>query len=479
MKQRKLNMLTDLYQMTMIQGYLKEGKQDDIAVYDMFFRKKAGESGYAIMAGLEQVIDYIKNLSFCEEDISYLRSLGIFGDDFLSYMQSFKFSGDISAIPEGTVVFPGEPLLRVTAPLPQAQLIETAVLNIINHQTLIATKASRVVYAAKGAGVMEFGLRRAQGPDAGVLGARAAVIGGCISTSNVLAGQTYNLAVAGTQAHSWVMSFESELEAFRAYARTFPQNCLLLVDTYDTLKSGIPNAITVFNELTAQGYKPRGIRLDSGDLAYISKMARRMLDKAGFKDTIIVASSDMDENVIRDLIAQGAKIDVYGVGTKLITSENCPSLGGVYKLSAIEMKGTLQPKMKISENAWKITNPGRKKVVRLYSPEGFALADLITLEDEVIDDTQPIEIFHPQDTWKRMTIEKFTAKELLIPVFKAGKQVYYSPSVSEISEYCKRDLATLWDEYKRPVIPHIYKVDLSQKLWTLRQDMINGIEKGN
>ncbi len=466
-------MLTDLYQFTMMQGYLKAGKQDEVAVYDMFFRKQAGESGYAIFAGLEQLIHYINNLSFRAKDTEYLRTLDLFDDEFLNYLKDFRFTGEIFAMKEGTVVFPGEPLIRVKAPIPQAQLIETAILNIINHQTLIATKASRVVYAAGGAGVMEFGLRRAQGPDAGVYGARAAVIGGCVSTSNVLAAQSFSLTASGTHAHSWIMSFDSELEAFRAYADVYPENCLLLVDTYNTLKSGIPNAITVFNELKAKGYKPRGIRLDSGDLAYISKRARAMLDEAGFSDVIIVASSDMDEQVIRDLIAQGARIDVYGVGTKLITSENCPSLGGVYKLSAIEKDGVLCNKMKISENAWKITNPGYKKVVRLYSESNKALADLITLADEVIDESKPIEIFHPVDTWKRMSIENFKTRELMVPVFNNGEQVYESPPVSEIRDYAKSELATFWDEYKRPVLPQIYKVDLSLKLWNMRHELIN------
>lgn len=470
---RNLTMLTDLYQLTMMYGYYKENMHESTAVYDVFFRKTAGQSTYAIMAGLEQVIDLIVNLRFEEDDISYLRSLRLFDEDFLNYLRDFHFTGEIYAMPEGTVVFPYEPLVRVRAKIVEAQLIETAVLNIVNHQTLIATKASRIVYAAQGDPVLEFGLRRAQGPDAGLYGARAAVIGGCDSTSNVLTGQYFDVAVSGTHAHSWIMSFDSELEAFRAYARTFPQACLLLVDTYDTLGSGVPNAITVFQEMRARGEEPRGIRLDSGDLAYLSKMARKMLDEAGFENAKICASSDLDEETIRELKQQGAKIDIWGVGTKLITSENCPALGGVYKLSAIEKHGVLEPRIKVSDNVWKITNPGYKKVVRIYgNTTGKALADLIMLDEEQIDESRPLTIFSPDQTWKRMTLTNFYTKELLVPVFREGKLVYQSPSVLETREYAARDLDTFWDEYRRFVKPHIYKVDLSDKLYQLKQDML-------
>ena len=371
-------------------------------------------------------------------------------------------------------MFPYEPLIRVRAKIIEAQLIETAMLNIVNHQTLIATKASRVVYAADGGAVLEFGLRRAQGPDAGLYGARAAVIGGCSSTSNVLAGQYFDVAVSGTHAHSWIMSFDSELEAFRAYAEVFPSSCLLLVDTYDTLESGVPNAIRVFDELRAKGYEPVGIRLDSGDLAYLSKVARKMLDDAGYPNAKICASSDLDEQTIWELKQQGCRIDIWGVGTKLITSENCPALGGVYKLAAIDKGGVLQPKIKISENSWKITNPGYKKVVRIYgNSTGMAIADLIMLDDETIDPEKPLTIFHPQETWKKMTLTNFHVKELMVPVFRDGKQVYTSPSVMEIQQYAKEDMATFWDEYRRFVKQHLYKVDLSDKLYQLKKDMLN------
>ena len=471
-------MLTDLYQLTMMYGYYKNGMSEKKAVFDLFFRKSGWESEYAIFAGLEQVIELIENLRFTQEDIEYLRSLHMFDEAFFSYLAKFRFTGEIYAMREGTVVFPQEPLVRVKANLCEAQLIETAMLTMINHQTLIATKASRVVRAS-GGGVMEFGLRRAQGPDAGLYGARAAVIGGCTGTSNVLAGQMFHLAVKGTHAHSWVMSFPDEISAFRAYAEIFPDACLLLVDTYDTLRSGVPNAIKVFDELRERGREPAGIRLDSGDLAYLSKEARKMLDDAGYPNAQICASSDLDENIIRDLRAQGAKIDSWGVGTKLITCEDYPALGGVYKLSAKEENGVMIPKMKLSDNAVKITNPGYKKVVRLYAKNtGKALADLIMLDEETIDETQPLTIFHPLETWKRMTLRNFTARELLVPVFVDGKCVYRSPEVAEISKYAQQELDTFWEEYKRFVRPHIYKVDLSEKLYRLKNDMIQGYRKG-
>lgn len=469
---RNLTMMTDLYQLTMMHGYFLNNMEDE-AVFDLFFRKPTGKSAYALMAGLDQAIDYIKNLSFDEEDIAYLRSLELFTDEFLEYLNTFRFTGDVYAVPEGTPVFPGEPLMRIKAPIMQAQLVETALLTIINHQTLIATKASRVCYAAgRGAAVMEFGLRRAQGPDAGIYGARAAIIGGCVGTSNVLTGQIFDVPVKGTHGHSWVMSFEDEITAFRAYANAYPDSCLLLVDTYDTLASGVPNAITVFKELREKGHQPNGIRLDSGDLAYLSKKARAMLDEAGFPDAKIFASSDLDEELIYDLRNQGACIDTWGVGTKLITSENQPSLGGVYKLSALVRDGKIIPKIKLSDNIAKITNPGYKKVLRIYDQTGHALADLIALEHEVFDESQPLTIFHPVETWKRMTLRNYTLHELLQPIFISGKQVYDSPSLSEIRSYAQQQLDTLWDEYMRFRNPHLYKVDLSQELYNLKTSMI-------
>lgn len=470
---RNLTLLTDLYQLTMMYGYEKAGKSDDIVVFDLFFRKTTGDSAYAIVAGLEQAIEYIENLHFSEEDIAYLRDLNLFDEKFLDKLKNIKFTGDIDAIPEGTVVFPNEPLIRVKAPIFEAQLIETALLNIVNHQTLIATKASRIVQAAQGDSVLEFGLRRAQGPDAGIYGARAAIIGGCSATSNVLAGKKFGIPVQGTHAHSWVMSFPSELEAFRAYAQAFPESCLLLVDTYDTLKSGVPNAITVFKELREKGIEPLGIRLDSGDLAYLSKEARKMLDAAGFPNAKIVASSDLDEEVIWDLKAQGAAIDIWGVGTAMITSKDCPALGGVYKLVAEEIDGKMVPKIKISENPVKITNPGYKKVARLYDKDTQkAIADLIMLDHETIDESKPLTIFDPINTWKRMTLTNFKARELLVPIFRKGKRVYELPSLVEIQEYCKKEMGTLWAEYKRITKPHVYKVDLSDELYNLKQKLL-------
>jgi len=477
-KMRNLTLLTDLYQLTMMYGYFKKGVHKTEAVFDLFFRKPAGDSTYAIVAGLEQVMDYIDNIKFTEDDIEYFKSLGLFDEEFYEYLRNLSFTGEIYAMPEGTVAFPNEPLVRVRAEVAQAQLIETAMLTMINHQTLIATKASRVAMAAEGEAVLEFGLRRAQGPDAGIYGARAAVIGGCSSTSNVLAGKMFDVAISGTHAHSWIMSFPSEIDAFRAYAEVYPDGCLLLVDTYDTLKSGVPNAIKVFKELRAAGHEPLGIRLDSGDLAYLSIEARKMLDEAGFENAKICASSDLDEQIIRDLHHQGAKIDIWGVGTKLITSENCPSLGGVYKLSAREVDGKLEPKIKISENVWKITNPGYKKVVRIYSRKHEkALADLIMLNDETIDETKELTIFDPNQTWKRTTLTDFYVKDLLVPVFVDGKRVYESPNVKEIQEYCKKDMDTFWIEYKRFSRPHLYKVDLSDGLYDLRQKLLRSEDK--
>ena len=473
MSKRNLTLLTDLYELTMMQGYYEKGQNENV-IFDVFFRQNPCNNGYSVCAGLDQVIDYIKNLHFTYDDVDYLRGLGIFKEDFLHYLSGFHFSGDIYAIPEGTVVFPKEPLLKVVAPIMEAQLVETAILNIINHQSLIATKTSRIVFAANGDGIMEFGLRRAQGPDAGTYGARAAIIGGCSSTSNVLAGQLYDVAIAGTHAHSWVMSFPTELDAFRAYAEIFPDSCMLLVDTYDTLKSGVPNAIKVFDELRAKGHKPVGIRLDSGDLAYFSKEARRMLDAAGYQDARIFASSDLDEYVIRELKAQGARIDVWGVGTKMITSYDWPALGGVYKMSAEIVDGKMTPKIKISENPAKLTNPGYKKIYRLYGKrDNMALADIIALDDETIDDSKPIKLYNQHHTYQTKVIRDFYARELLVPVFVDGRQVYESPDVCSIREYSKKELAAFWEEYRRILNPHTYKVDISDKLYNLKMELIH------
>lgn len=470
---RNMTMVTDLYQLTMMNGYQKYNMQDNVAVFDLFFRTLQNNSVYAVMAGLEQAIEYINNLHFTDEDIAYLRSLELFDEAFLNYLKNFRFTGEIYAIPEGTLVFPAEPLVRVKAPIMEAQLIETTLLNIINHQTLIATKANKVVLAAGGGSVIEFGLRRAQGLDAGIYGARAAIIGGCAGTSNVFTGQQFSIPIKGTHAHSWVMSFPDELSAFRAYAEIYPKGCLLLVDTYDTLKSGVPNAIQTFRELRARGYEPLGIRLDSGDLAYLSKKARKMLDEAGFPGAKIFASGDLDEDTIWDLRAQGAAIDLWGVGTKLITSDDLPALGGVYKLSAEIVNGRLEPKIKISENPQKMTNPGYKKIYRLYDgTNGKALADLIMLDEETLDTRKPLTIFDPVETWKRMTLTNYTARELLVPVFIDGRQVYQTPSLMDIQAYHFAELDTFWDEYKRLRNPHLYKVDLSDKLYSLKQHML-------
>lgn len=468
---RNLTMLTDLYQLTMMYGYFKEGMRNNIGIFDLFFRPKE-DVVYAVMAGTESVVNYINEIHFSEDDIAYLRTLSLFDESFLAYLKTFRFTGELYAMTEGTVVFPYEPLVRVRAPIMEAQLIETALLTFVNHQTLIATKASRICYAAQGDSVLEFGLRRAQGPDAAIYGARAAIIGGCNATSNVLTGQMFDIPVSGTHAHSWVQSFPDEVSAFRAYARVFPDSTLLLVDTYDTLRSGIPNAITVFRELRAAGHEPVGIRLDSGDLAYLSKKARAMLDEAGFPKAKIAASSDLDEFLIRDLKTQGACISVWGVGTRLITSESNPALGGVYKMSGEIVDGELVPKIKISDNPAKVTNPGYKKVFRLYDQDGMAVADLISLAHETIDSTKPLRIFDPIQTYKRMTLTNFSARELLVPIFIDGSQVYQCPDIHEIAAYAKRELASMWDEYKRLLMPHTYKVDLSDSLYDLKQTLL-------
>ncbi len=483
MNGRNLTLLTDLYQLTMMQGYFKS-QNDKYVIFDMFYRKNPCDGGYAIACGLEQVIDYIKNLRFSYEDIEYLRSLNMFGEDFLSYLSSFHFSGDIYAIPEGTVVFPMEPLIKVVAPIMEAQLIETSILNIINHQSLIATKAARVCYAAKGDGVMEFGLRRAQGPDASIYGARAAVISGCVGTSNVLTGKMWDIPIKGTHAHSWIMSFDDEYTAFKTYAKLYPNACILLVDTYDTLHSGVPNAIRVFKEIRDEGItlKNYGIRLDSGDLAYLSKKARVMLDDAGFSDAIISASSDLDEYLISSLKSQGAKITSWGVGTNLITSKDCPAFGGVYKLAAIwdENKDCFMPKIKLSENSVKITNPGNKTVFRLYDKEtGKIRADLIALYGESFREDEDLTIFDSIETWKKTTLEagSFTIRELPVPVFKKGICVYESPSVDNITEYCKKEQDSLWDETRRLVNPHKVYVDLSDKLFNIKKELLSEYSK--
>ena len=468
---RDLTLLTDLYQLTMMYGYSKNSQLNKTAVFDVFYRGVG--NNYAVACGLEQVIEYIENLRFSEEDLNYLRSLKLFDEDFMQLLKDFRFTGDIYAVPEGTVVFPQEPILTVKARLFEAQLIETAILCILNHQTLIATKAAKIVYAAKGGAVAEFGLRRAQGPDAGIYGARAAMIAGCASTSNVLAGKLFDVPVSGTHAHSWVMSFDSEIDAFRAYAKMYPDSCLLLVDTYNTLKSGVPNAIKVFEELRAAGHKPLGIRLDSGDLAYLSREARKMLDDAGFTDVKIFASGDIDENVLVSLDSQNAKIDCWGIGTKLITSQDCPSLGGVYKLAAIEKDGVMVPKLKMSDTPAKITNPGLKKIVRIFDKNtDKAIADLIALKEENFDGLDKLEIFHPDFTWKRKTVTNFYVKDLNVDVIKDGNVVYERPTVMEIAAYHKAGYAQFWNEYKRLLNPHIYKVDLSEKLYNLKQKLL-------
>ncbi len=478
---RNLTLLTDLYQLTMGYGFYKHQKHEEEVVFDLFFRKNALIT-YSLAAGLQQAMEYLLNWRFDEEDIDYLRGLDLFDEEFLSYLKEMRFTGDVYAVPEGTPVFPGEPILTIKAPLMQAQFAETALLNIINHQTLIATKSSKICRATQGQGVvMEFGLRRAQGPDAGIYGARAAIIGGCSSTSNVIAGQMFGVPVAGTMAHSWVMDYPTEYDAFRAYANAYPDNCLLLVDTYDTLQSGVPNAIKVFKELQAEGHKPKGIRLDSGDLAYLSKKARKMLDEAGFPDAIICVSGDLEERSINSLLQQGAKIGSWGVGTKLITSEDLPALGGVYKLAAVfDEEGNMTPKIKLSDNTAKITNPGFKNLYRLYDREnGMAIADLITLREEKVDDSKPLTIFHPIETWKRHEVENFYAEPLQKEIVKAGKLTYEFPKLMEVQAYSKAQLGKFWEEYLRLDMPQVYKVDLSDKLHGLKTGLIDGIRKEN
>ncbi|MCI8926092.1 MAG: nicotinate phosphoribosyltransferase [Lachnospiraceae bacterium] len=474
MDNQNLTLLTDLYELTMMQGYFKHKDRNETVIFDAFYRNNPCGGGYSIAAGLEQLIAYIKELHFSPEDIRYLDSLHLFEKDFLDYLADFHFSGDIYAIPEGTVIFPREPLVKVIAPIMEAQLVETAILNIINHQSLIATKAARVCYAARGDGIMEFGLRRAQGPDAGIYGARAAVIGGCIGTSNVLCGQLFDVPVKGTHAHSWIMSFPDEYTAFKTYADLYPSACILLVDTYDTLKSGVPNAIRVFREMRKAGIPLTfyGIRLDSGDLAYLSKKARAMLDEAGFPDAVISASNDLDEYLIESLKAQGAAITSWGVGTNLITSKDNPAFGGVYKLAAVMgQDGEFIPKIKLSENTEKVTNPGNKTIYRVYEKDsGKIKADLICLVGETFNEEDPLLLFDPLEPWKKTRLPggSYNLRELLVPVFRKGKCCYESPKVMAIRDYCQKELSTLWDETKRFVNPHPIYVDLSQKLYDIK-----------
>ncbi len=478
MRAMNLTLLTDLYELTMMQGYFKN-PTDQIVVFDAFYRKNPCDGGFAIAAGLEQIIEYIRDLHFTPDDICYLRSLNMFDPEFLEYLRGFHFTGDIYAIPEGTVVFPREPLVKVIAPVMEAQLVETAILNMLNHQSLIATKAARVVYAAKGDGIMEFGLRRAQGPDAGIYGARAAVIAGCVGTSNVLTGQMFGVPVKGTHAHSWIMSFPDEYTAFRAYADMYPDACILLVDTYDVLDSGVPNAIRVFKEMRAAGLpmKGYGIRIDSGDLAYLSKKAYEMLDEAGFGDAIISASSDLDEYLIDSLKAQGAKINSWGVGTNMITSKDCPAFGGVYKLAGVKTpeEKEFTPKIKLSENTEKVTNPGNKIIYRIYDKKtGKIRADLICLDGETYDENEDLIIFDPIETWKKTKLKAgtYTLRELLVKVIDKGEPCYESPSVMEIQAICKKEQETLWDETRRLVNPHEVYVDLSEKLYKIKSDLL-------
>ena len=478
-----MTLLCDFYELTMSHGYFEKGMQDKIVYFDVFYRKNPDNGGFAVVAGLEQIVEYIKQLSFTQEDIAYLRKKQLFSEEFLAYLKDFKFHGDIWAIPEGTVVFPGEPLMIVRGRAIEAQFIETYVLMMINHQSLIATKAARIVRAAKGRTVSEFGSRRAQGADAAILGARAAYIGGCGSTACTVSDRAYGVPAGGTMAHSWVQMFDTEYEAFKAYCEVYPNNATLLVDTYNVLESGIPNAIRAFNEVLApKGIRKCGIRIDSGDVTYLTQKARRMLDEAGWTDCRIVISNSMDEYLIRELLRQGAAIDAFGVGERLITAKSDPVFGGVYKLAAIEDEdGTIRPKIKVSENVGKITTPHFKKIYRLRGRDtGKAEADLLCVWDETVDDSKPLEIFDPDFTWKRKTLENFTATELLVPIFKDGELVYQLPALEEIRSHCAAELDGMWDEVRRFSNPHNYYVDLSEKLWSIKQEMLkagSGMQK--
>lgn len=468
-------MLTDFYEITMTNGFFKKGLSEKTVYFDMFFRKVPDNGGFAIMAGVEQMIEYLKNLKFTDEDIAYLRSKQMFDEEYLAYLADFKFECDVWAIPEGTPIFPGEPIVIVKGPAIQAQLVETMILLTINHQSLIATKANRIVRAADGRAVMEFGSRRAQGCDAAILGARAAYIAGCSGTACVMTDKLYGVTALGTMAHSWVQMFDSEYEAFKAYAETYPDSCTFLVDTYNVLKSGIPNAIKVFDEiLKPLGKRPKAVRIDSGDITYLSKKCRKMLDEAGYSDCGIVASNSLDEYIIRDMLLQGAKIDSFGVGERLIASKSEPVFGGVYKLVAVENEnGEIEPRIKISENVAKITTPCFKQVYRLYSKEnGQAMADVITLHDEHIDGNTPYVLFDPEHTWKRKTVSEFEANPLLVEIFEKGECIYNSPDMEKIREHCKTETDRLWDEVKRFENPHEYYVDLSEKLWKIKHTLL-------
>ena len=470
-----LTMLCDFYELTMSQGYFASGYKERIAYFDLFFRRCPDGGGFAIAAGLEQIVQYIQELHFSEEDIAYLRDRELFSEEFLNYLADFRFTGDIWAVPEGTPMFPNEPIITVRAPAIEAQLIETYLLLCINHQSLIATKANRVVRAAEGRTVLEFGSRRAQGADAAILGARAAYIGGCHGTACTISDQLFGVKAGGTMAHAWVQMFDSEYEAFKAYVEMYPNNATLLVDTYNTLKSGVPNAIRVFNEvLKPRGITKCGIRLDSGDMAYLTQKARKMLDEAGWTECQISVSNSLDEYIIRDLLRQDAKIDLFGVGERLITARSEPVFGGVYKLVAVENNdGTVTPKIKISENVAKITNPHYKKLYRFFGNDtGKAIADYLAIYDEVIDDSHDMEIFDPDATWKRKNVYNFTAKELQVPIFEKGQLVYKLPSLEEIRTYCREQVDTLWDEIKRFDNPQTYYVDLSQKLWDIKYGLL-------
>ncbi len=472
---RNLSMLTDFYQLTMGNGYLKTGMKNTIGYFDMFFRRIPDNGGFVIVSGLEQLIDYINNLKFTEDDMKYLEIKGIFSKEFLDYLRSFKFECDIWAIPEGTVVFPNEPIITVRGSLPQAQLIETMLLLTINHQSLISTKANRIVRSAQGRGILEFGSRRAHGYDGAILGARASYISGCVGTACTIVEELFGIPAVGTMAHSWIQSFDTEYESFKAYAETYPSSCVLLVDTYNTLKSGVPNAIKVAKEiLEPMGKRLKGIRLDSGDIAYLSKITRKMLDEAGMEDCKITASSSLDEYIIRDLLQQGAQIDTFGVGENLITSKSTPVFGGVYKLVAIDEDNNIKPRIKISENFEKVTNPGYKKVYRFYDNKtNKAMADVLTLSDEVIDESKPYVLFDPIHTWKKTVLKDYHIKELQVKIFDKGNCIYKSPNIEEIKQYCKEQVNTLWDEVLRFENPHQYYVDLSQNLWMLKHDLIN------
>ncbi|MBE6049202.1 MAG: nicotinate phosphoribosyltransferase [Clostridium sp.] len=474
--QRNLTMLVDFYELTMGNGYLEQGIQDKIAYFDMFFRRIPDGGGYCIMAGVEEIINYLSNLKFSEDDIDYLRSKEMFSEAFLEYLRNFEFTCDVWAVPEGNPVFPREPLVVVRGPVLQAQFIETMILLTVNHQTLIATKANRISRAAGNRPVMEFGSRRAQGYDGAIYGARAAVIGGCSSTACTISDQMFNIPAVGTMAHSWIQLFDTEYEAFKAWAEVYPHNCVLLVDTYNVIKSGLPNAIKVFDEiLKPQGIRPKGIRIDSGDIAYLTNQCRKILNDAGYEDCKIVISNSLDEYIIRDVLEQGASIDSFGVGERLITAKSEPVFGGVYKITATEdNEGNIIPKIKISENDEKITNPGFKKIIRIFDKDSNkALADVLALNHEKIDDDKPLELFNPVHTWKKKTFTNFYTKDLLVPIFEKGKLVYNSPSVLEIKEFAKTEIEKLWPEVLRFENPHPYYVDLSEELWNLKNDLLN------